>query len=317
MKKILVTGGAGYIGSVTTALLVDQGYEVIVFDNLSTGFESLVNPKAIFVTGDLRNYEEIEAVFLNHEINAVMHFASFSQVGESVLKPEKYFDNNVKGAENLLKAMEKNEVSKMIFSSSAAVYGVPKADIIDETHDLEPINPYGETKKQIEQMLEQGSLNYVSLRYFNAAGAGLGYGELHDPETHLIPIVMQVAFGIRESLTIYGDDYATLDGTCIRDYVHVLDIADAHVKAFNYLEKGSSSEIFNLGSGTGNSVKEIVNISEQVTGKELNKTMGERRPGDPPKLVASRDKAGEILGWSPTRTLQDIIESAWEWQARQ
>ncbi len=315
---ILVCGGAGYIGSHCVYELINRGEKVVVVDNLLTGYKSAIHPDAIFYQGDIRDIDFLNKVFKEQEIEAVIHFAANSLVGESMTDPLKYFGNNVYGTEILLKAMVENNIHKIVFSSTAAVYGEPESVPIKETDPTNPTNPYGETKLAMEKMMKWVDLahgiKYVSLRYFNVAGAhpsGL-IGEMHNPETHLIPLVLQVPLGIREKIMIFGDDYLTEDGTCIRDYIHVMDLIDAHLLALEYLRAGNNSDIFNLGNGTGFSVKEIIDSSERVTGLDIKREIAERRAGDPAILVASSDKIKEVLGWEAKHPdVEDIIQSAW------
>jgi len=316
---VLVCGGAGYIGSHCVYELVERGEKVIVVDNLQTGHIEAVHKDALFYEGDIRDFEFLNNVFRKHEIESVFHFAANSLVGESVTEPLKYYNNNVYGMEVLLKAMVNNKISKIIFSSSAAVYGEPKSIPIRESDITEPTNPYGETKLAMEKMMKwvdrAYGIKYVSLRYFNVAGAhpnGI-IGEDHNPETHLIPLVLQVPLKKRDKIYVYGNDYDTKDGTCIRDYIHVMDLIDAHLLALDYLRMGNNSNIFNLGNGYGFSVNEIIKAAEEVTGFNIDKEFTSRRAGDPAVLVASSDKAREVLGWKPQYTdIKDIISSAWE-----
>ncbi|MBA5729161.1 UDP-glucose 4-epimerase GalE [Aerococcaceae bacterium INB8] len=318
--NVLVIGGAGYIGSHAVNKLIKKGYAVSVLDNLVTGHLDAVDEKATFYQGDIRDKAKLNEIIQEEKIEAIFHFAASSLVGESVEKPLKYFNNNVVGMEVLLEAMMENDVKKIIFSSTAAVYGEVETDLITENELKNPTSPYGESKLMMERMIQwcdtAYGIKFVSLRYFNVAGA-LSTGEIgedHDPETHLIPIVLQAALGQREAITIFGDDYATPDGTCIRDYVHVEDLIDAHILALEYLNNHTTSQIFNLGSSTGYSVKEIVEAARKVTGKEIPAMIGERRAGDPAKLVAASDKAREVLGWQPTyERIEDIIQTAWKW----
>lgn len=316
---ILVTGGAGYIGSHTVAELLERGEEVVVIDNLLTGHrESLLGGK--LYEGDLRDKELLDRLFAENKIDAVIHFAASSLVGESMKDPVKYFDNNVYGTLCLLEAMQKAGVDKIVFSSTAATYGEPEKVPIEEADRTEPANVYGETKLTMERMMawfdKVLGMRYVALRYFNAAGAHESgkIGEDHRPESHLIPLVLQTALKQRESIAVFGEDYPTEDGTCIRDYIHVSDLADAHVRAVHYLRSGSASGVFNLGNGTGFSVKQVIETAKEVTGREIPVTIQERRAGDPAVLVASSDRARSVLGWNPSRTdLKDIIQSAWNW----
>lgn len=319
---ILVVGGAGYIGSHLVKELVEKE-EVVVLDNLSTGHREAVDNRAIFVKGDLGNVDDLLMVFRSYPIKAVMHFAANSLVGESVINPLKYYENNVAATIMLLKVMKRFKVKNFIFSSTAATYGIPHVDMIDETTPTAPINPYGRSKLMVEQILADFSkahgLNYVVLRYFNAAGAHKSavIGESHDPETHLIPIILQHLLGQREKVSVFGSDYDTEDGTCIRDYIHVTDLASAHILALKALLKGKkTAEIYNLGNGLGYSVKEVIETCEKVTGLKANVEMTDRRPGDPARLVASSQKIYDELGWKAERNLEQIITDAWKWHQR-
>ncbi|MBP3654095.1 MAG: UDP-glucose 4-epimerase GalE [Oscillospiraceae bacterium] len=320
MKTILVAGGAGYIGSHMVALLLERGYEVVVADNLSTGHWQAAKGAKLRV-GDLRDSAFLDRLFTEFKIDGVINFAAFSLVGESVKNPLKYYDNNVGGSISMLKAMDRHGVDKIVFSSTAAVYGEPEKQPIEETDRTEPTNPYGETKLAIEKMLKWSDgaydIRYVALRYFNAAGSNteVGIGEDHSPESHLIPLVLKTALGQRSHIGIFGDDYPTPDGTCVRDYIHVRDLAEAHLLALEYLDKGGKSDAFNLGSGDGYSVKEIIDTARKITGKEIPAIVEPRRDGDPSVLIASNKKAGEILGWKPLRGLQTIIADAWNWHS--
>lgn len=321
MKTILVAGGAGYIGSHMVALLVKRGYEVIVADNLRTGhWQAVKGAKKLYV-GDLRDNAFLEQVFSENDIDGVINFAAFSLVGESVTNPLKYYGNNVEGAVSLLSAMKAHGVDKMVFSSTAATYGEPEKQPIEEHDRTEPTNPYGATKLAIENMLKwcdrAYGIRYAALRYFNAAGSDTetGIGEDHDPESHLIPLVMKTALGQRDHIGIFGEDYPTADGTCVRDYIHVNDLAEAHLLALEYLAGGGSSDVFNLGSGDGYSVKEIIETARRVTGREIKATVEPRRAGDPSVLIASNKKAAEVLGWKPVRGLEEIISDAWAWHS--
>jgi UDP-glucose 4-epimerase len=317
---ILVTGGAGYVGSHTVSALLENDYEVVIVDNLQKGHEEAILPGTKFYNGDLRDESFLSNVFQENQIDAVIHFAANSLVGESVEDPLSYYDNNVYGAMVLLKTMKKYHVDKIVFSSTAAVYGEPKNIPILETDPTEPTNPYGETKLAIEKMMKwcrnAYGLNYIALRYFNVAGAHMGgkIGEDHDPETHLIPIILQVALGKRDKIYIYGDDYNTPDGTCIRDYIHASDLASAHILAVEKLQAGGESGAYNLGNGNGFSVKEVIEMARKVTGHPIPAEIGERRAGDPARLVASSEKAKRELGWNPQYdSLETIISSAWNW----
>jgi UDP-glucose 4-epimerase len=316
---ILVVGGAGYIGSHLVEELVKTN-DVVVLDNLSTGHEKAVDPLAIFGKGDLGSEADLEAVFSKYPIKAVMHFAANSLVGESVTDPLKYYENNVAATLNLLKVMKKHGVKNFIFSSTAATYGIPDVDIISEDSPTQPINPYGQSKLMVENILADFAhaydLRYVVLRYFNAAGASASgkIGEMHDPETHLIPIILQHLLGQREQISVFGDDYDTPDGTCIRDYIHVTDLANAHIAALeSLLNEKNKTATYNLGNGQGYSVKEVIDTCEKVTGHKANVVMAERRAGDPARLVASADKIYQDLGWKAERNLEEIIGSAWKW----
>ncbi|WP_277679059.1 UDP-glucose 4-epimerase GalE [Gracilibacillus dipsosauri] len=318
--RILVLGGAGYIGSHATYQLIDKGHQVVVIDNLETGHAGAVHPDASFYNGDIRDIEFLREVFSHEKIDGVLHFAANSLVGESMEKPLKYFDNNVYGTEVLLQAMTEFQIKNIVFSSTAATYGEPEQVPITENMPTLPTSTYGETKLTMEKMMKWAEvahdIRYVSLRYFNVAGArSTGeIGEDHRPETHLIPIVLQVALGQREYISIFGEDYDTHDGSCVRDYIHVEDLIDAHILALNYLQDGGESNIFNLGSSQGFSVKEIIETAREITGHEIPAKVAERRAGDPSTLIAGSEKAKQILGWSPSRTdIKRIITDAWNW----
>lgn len=320
--SILVTGGAGYIGSHAVYQLIDQGLDVVIVDNLQTGHRGAIHPKAKFYEGDLRDRDFMREVFRKESIEGVIHFAANSLVGESMEKPLQYYDNNVYGTQILLESMIDAGVKYIVFSSTAATYGEPEAVPITEEMPTVPTNTYGETKLAMENMMkwcEQAhSIRFVSLRYFNVAGArSTGeIGEDHNPETHLIPVVLETALGKREKITIFGDDYPTKDGTCIRDYIHVEDLIDAHILALSYLQEGGESNVFNLGSSQGFSVKEIIDTARKITGKEIPVQIGPRRAGDPSVLIASSEKAKKVLGWNPYRTnIERIIEDAWRWHS--
>jgi UDP-glucose-4-epimerase GalE len=316
MAKILVTGGAGYIGSHTRYFLEQSGHTTVVLDNLERGHEHSV-PKGILRQVDLRDKEKVKQVFHEERVDAVIHFAAYAYVGESTEKPELYFSNNVGGSLSLFEAMLETGVRYVVFSSTCASYGIVNEVPIREDTPLAPINPYGESKVMVEKILEWldkfRDLRSVRLRYFNACGGepGSGLGERHNPETHLIPLVLHAAES-GNPVTVFGDDYPTRDGTCIRDYIHVSDLADAHISAVEYLLKGGASEVFNLGTGKGHSVKEIVTAAEQVTGMTVPYIMGARRVGDPPELVADASKVQQVLGWQAKRKdLQGVVRDAW------
>jgi len=318
--NVLVLGGAGYIGSHAVHQLIDDHKNVVVIDNLETGHQAAIHPEATFYEGDIRDIDFLRNVFQQENIDAVIHFAANSLVGESMEKPLKYFDNNVYGTQVLLQAMHEANVKTIVFSSTAATYGDAKTMPITEETPPNPTNAYGETKLTMEKMMKWTEkaygIRYVSLRYFNVAGARTSstIGEDHHPETHLIPIVLQVALGQRETISIFGDDYDTPDGTCIRDYVHVEDLIDAHLLALEYLQNDGASAIFNLGSSQGFSVKEIIETAKEVTKRDIPAETAPRRSGDPAILIASADKAKEVLGWNPTRTsIHNIIQDAWNW----
>lgn len=318
--KVLVSGGAGYIGSVTAEMLIGAGHEVAVVDNLSRGHRSAVPEGADFTEQDIRDRDRIETLLRRHGIECVMHFSASSLVGESMKDPGEYFGNNVVGIARLLEAMARAEVGRFIFSSSAAVYGEPGEVPISEDAPVRPTNPYGESKTICERILRWyesiHGIRFASLRYFNAAGASKDHGEDHDPETHLIPLALGAAAGELEALLIFGRDYPTPDGTCIRDYIHVLDLADAHILALEQLGE-VEERIFNLGNGAGYSVLEVVQAVEKVTGKPVPVLDAPRRPGDPARLVASADRARRNLGWKPRRTsLDEIVRDAWDWKRR-
>jgi UDP-glucose 4-epimerase len=317
--RVLVTGGAGYIGSICSAILAEQGFDVTVVDNLSAGHRAAVK-HADFVRCDLLDEKKLGEILAAKKVEAVLHFAASCLVGESVRDPEKYYRNNVLGTIHLLSAMRSRDVKKIIFSSSAAVYGIPETKLITEDHPEGPINPYGRTKLDCEHMLEYYrsaySLGYVSLRYFNAAGAAYGLGEDHEPETHLIPSVLHAALGKRDAITIFGTDYPTRDGTCIRDYVHVADLSRAHVLALQTLDEGTGC-FYNLGNGKGFSVKDVIETAERVVGRTIPRQSAPPRAGDPPTLVASSEKITTELGWQPEfASLEQIMESAWQWHRR-
>lgn len=319
---VLVTGGAGYIGSHMVLELLEKGFEPIVIDNLSTGNKEAVRTPD-FYEGDIRNPDDLDRVFNNHKIDSVIHFAASSLVAESMEDPLKYYDNNIYGTKCLLEAMVRHGVSNIVFSSTAAVYGESEEIPISETTPVNPKNPYGETKLAIEKMMNWASnahdIRFVALRYFNACGAHKGgdTGEWRNIETHLIPIVLQYVMGLRDNLTVYGNDYATPDGTCIRDYIHVMDLVRAHTAALEYLRSGGESDIFNLGSGKGFSVLEIIKAASVVVGKDIKYKSGDRRAGDPAVLIASKGKAEKVLGWElHIKDLVEIITDAWNFYKR-
>ena len=313
--KILVAGGAGYIGSCTTEYLLERGHEICVFDALLNGHRQAVDPRAKFVKGNLEDFSAIDNAIRDFQPEGVIHFAAFIEVGESMKLPGKYFRNNVANAMNLAEACAKNGVRKIVFSSTAATYGMPKNVPIKETEPTIPINPYGESKLMFEKILrwyhDIHGLQYTALRYFNAAGATPVHGEDHHPETHLIPLVMQAAEGKRPKISVFGTDYDTPDGTCIRDYIHVLDLAQAHLLALENHDSGA----FNLGTGQGHSVKSIIDTVKKVTGLDFPVEYAERRPGDPARLIADSTAAKTVLGWKPQYDdINAIVESAWKWR---
>ena len=317
---ILVLGGAGYIGSHTVYELINNGEDVVIIDNLLTGHKEAIHPKARFYKGDIRDREFLDDVLKKEKIDAVIHFAACSLVGESMEKPLKYYDNNLCGTKILLDSMVANGIDKIVFSSTAATYGEPEKVPILETDRTEPTNTYGETKLSMEKMFKwvgkAHGLRYVSLRYFNACGAHISgqIGEDHNPESHLIPLILQVPNGKREYISIFGDDYDTKDGTCVRDYIHVTDLAQAHILAVKYLQSGNESNIFNLGNGVGFTVKEVIDTARKVTSHPIPAKITPRRAGDPAQLIASSEKAKEILGWTPEHnSLEEIISTAWNW----
>lgn len=318
--KVAVLGGAGYIGSHTVYELIDADHEVIIVDNLETGHGEAVHEKAEFYQGDLRDRAFVDSVFDQVAVDAVIHFAANSLVGESMVDPLKYYDNNVCGTKVLLESMVAHGIDKIVFSSTAATYGEPERIPIMEDDRTEPTNTYGETKLSMEKMFKwtakAHNLRYVSLRYFNACGAHVSgsIGEAHTPETHLIPLILQVPNDQRDAINIFGEDYDTKDGTCIRDYIHVTDLAQAHILAVEYLAKGNNSNIFNLGNGIGFTVREVIETARKVTGHPIPAVVSERRAGDPVQLIASSEKAKSVLGWKPKYAdLEVIIKTAWQW----
>lgn len=319
---VLVLGGAGYVGSHAVEMLVAKGYDVAVVDNLVTGHRAAVPANIRFYEGDVRDRAFMKKVFsIEKNIEGVMHFCAYSLVGESMQKPAMYFDNNVGGCITLLEVMEQFNVKHIVFSSTAATFGIPKESPISEKTPQNPINPYGESKLMMEKMMkwqsEATDMTYVALRYFNVAGASNDghIGEAHKNETHLIPIILQVALGKRDFITIYSDNYNTPDGTCVRDYIDMEDLINAHIKALEYLKAGGKSDQFNLGSSHGYSNLEVLETARKVTGKEIPSQMGERRPGDPDSLVADSTKAGQVLDWHVEHDLEHIIENAWRWHS--
>jgi UDP-glucose-4-epimerase GalE len=318
--NVLITGGAGYIGSHTARRLTRRGHRVRIYDNLSTGHRSLAEGFEL-VVGDVG--DPVALALALRGIDAVLHFAGHAYVGESVEHPRKYFENNLRSGMSLLNSVLDSGIRNFVFSSTCAVYGIPKQIPICEDDPREPVNPYGASKYALEMVLEAYSKAYglssVSLRYFNAAGADEGgeIGEMHEPETHLIPCALEAAAGLRDELTVFGDDYATPDGTCVRDYVHVNDLAEAHVLALEYLVNGGASTAVNLGTGEGKSIKELVTLIEAVTGKKLPTRVAPRRAGDPPVLVADASRAREVLKWRPSLTMTDILSSALKWSQRE
>ena len=315
--KILVVGGAGYIGSICTELLLDEGHEAAVFDNLGEGHRSAVDSRARFIKGDLAEREKIQATLSSTRPDAVMHFAASALVGESMSDPSKYFRNNISNGLNLLDAMVAARVQRIVFSSTCAIFGMPERLPIDETAPARPINPYGESKLAFEKILrwydQIHGLKFVSLRYFNAAGATGNFGEDHRLETHLVPNVLKVALGQKPRVEIYGTDYETPDGTCIRDYIHIVDLARAHILALG----AAKSEFYNLGTGGGSSVREVIAACRKITGRKVDTVERPRRAGDPPRLIASSEKIEKELGWRPEfQSLDTIIESAWKWHQR-
>jgi UDP-glucose 4-epimerase len=317
-QRVLVTGGAGYIGSILVDQLLEREHSVFVLDDLSRGHREAVAPGASFIQGNVGNRELIEALLVRERIDSVVHLAAFALVPESVAQPQKYVTNNVTAARVLLEAVARAGVRRFVFSSSCAVYGHPARIPITEDTPQVPVNPYGETKRDFEKLLADfgptHGIGVVSLRYFNAAGATLRVGEDHDPETHLIPNVLAVALGKQAAVNVYGTDYPTPDGTAVRDYIHVVDLADAHVRALEVALANDAPVAVNLGTGSGHSVREVVDAAGRVTGKALQTSEQPRRPGDPPVLVAAVERAGSVLGWRASRSsLEEILESAWRW----
>lgn len=316
--SILVTGGAGYIGSCAVADLHSKGEKVVVLDNLFYGHREAVSTEIPFYEGNIGDQELVEKIIREHNVEACMHFSAFAYVGESVEKPQIYYQNNLAQTLGLLDVLIKNNVKKFVFSSTCATFGEPQYVPIDEKHPQNPVNPYGWTKFMVERVLSDYDhaydLKFVALRYFNACGAAETCGEHHDPETHLIPLILFTAQGRRDSISVFGDDYPTPDGTAIRDYIHISDLSQAHLLALDYLRKGGNSEFINLGNGNGYSVNEVIEAARKITGKEIKSVMAPRRAGDPSRLVANATKAREVLGWNPQfPEIEKIIESAWTW----
>jgi UDP-glucose 4-epimerase len=321
-KTILIAGGAGYIGSHAAKELTRRGYDVIIFDNLVYGHREFIKWGS-FILGDLADKDLLDLIFKKYHIDAVMHFSAFTYVGESVTEPSKYYVNNVSNTVNLLNAMKDNGVKHFIFSSTCATYGNPIEIPITESHPQSPINPYGMSKLMVEKILADYSkaydLKYAALRYFNASGADPDneIGEWHDPETHLIPLILDAAIGIGKNVKVFGKNYDTEDGTCIRDYIHVTDLADAHIRTLEYLQGGGEPSVFNLGNGSGYSVSEVINAAEAVTKKKIEVEDAPRREGDPPVLIGNAKKAIEVLGWKTKyASIDDIVKTAWEWHKK-
>jgi UDP-glucose 4-epimerase len=315
--KIFVTGGAGYIGSICAELMLNEGHAITIFDNLSEGHRAAIDPRAQFVEGDLQDRQSIESALVQSRPDAVMHFAASALVGESMQNPSKYFRNNIAHGLNLLDAMIAAEVRQFVFSSTCAIFGPPERVPIDETMPMRPINPYGESKLAFEKVLrwydQIYGLRFVSLRYFNAAGASEKFGEDHRCETHLIPNVLKVALDQKQAVDVYGTDYETPDGTCIRDYIHIVDLARAHILALG----AKKSEFYNLGTGGGSSVREVIECCRRITGRKIDTEEKPRRPGDPPRLIASSEKIKRELGWQPQfQSLDAIVASAWKWHTK-
>ncbi len=321
--KFLITGGAGYIGSHIVRQLMERNYDLIIIDNLSRGHKEAIPSDVVFEEVDLLDYQKLNQTIKKYKIDAVIHFAAFAYVGESVENPELYYTNNVLGSYNLLQSLIENNINKIVFSSTCSLYGNPENIPITENESIKLINPYAKTKYFIEQIMDDFEIafgmKYISLRYFNAAGASLdgSIGESHNPEPHLIPLVLYTALEKREKVFIFGDDYQTDDGTCIRDYIHVVDLAEAHIKALEYLIQNNKSEIINLGTGKGNSVKEVIAVAEKVTNKKINYEITSRRAGDPAILLADSKKAKQLLGWQPKYNLEDILRTAYNWHLNQ
>jgi UDP-glucose 4-epimerase len=314
LGSILITGGAGYVGSIIAERLAAAGERIVCVDNFSTGHRGAVWPGAVLVEGSILDEPIVARALREHDVDVVVHCAAFSIVDESIRQAERYHRNNVTGSETLLNAIRACGVRRFVFSSSAAVYGAPQAIPMTESHPIAPLNPYGWNKRRVEEMLERSGMSWLALRYFNAAGASERYGEQHDPETHLIPIALDVAAGKREALSVFGKHYPTRDGTCVRDYVHVEDLADAHVRAIAAVRAGEVAEAVNLGTGSGHTVLEVARAVESVTGRAAPLRFADPRDGDPHTLVASWEKAYALLGWRPARGLETMIADAWRWR---
>lgn len=315
---VLITGGAGYIGGITARYLLEQGEEIVILDSLISSKREAVPSGVVFYQGDVSDKNLVQSIVQKHNIEECLHFAAFIEVGESVANPSKYYENNTSKALSLFTTLKDNGVKRVVFSSTAAVYGEPQYVPIDENHPLNPVNPYGKSKFFVENILKDFNkaygLEYMVLRYFNACGAWAGYGEAHEPETHLIPLILQVPLGRRDKIYINGNDYNTKDGTCIRDYIHVYDLAAAHYLSLRYLRNGGKSEVVNLGNGRGFSINEVIECARRVTCHEIPSEIRERRAGDPAELTALSEKAKSLLGWQPKYDkLDEIIKSAYEW----
>lgn len=321
--RVLITGGAGYIGSCFSKRLIERGYEVIIVDNLLNGHIKAVDKKAHFENVDLRNVSSLRNIFKKYKIESVVHFGALASVAESVENPDLYYENNVIGGLNLLSMLKEFEIKRIVFSSTCSLYGNPSKVPITEEEPIKPINPYAETKNTFEKALKNYEaaygIQYISLRYFNAAGALMNgeMGESHSPETHLIPIVIQTCLGKRKEISVFGVDYPTQDGSCVRDYIHIEDLAEAHMKALEHLDKKNESNVFNLGTGKGYSVLEIIKRVEDISGKRIKVNISSRRAGDPAILIADYTKAKNILNWSPKYKITEIIESAYKWHCNQ
>lgn len=321
-EKILITGGAGYIGSHFVYFLINEmninPSDIVIIDNLKNGNKELIPKGCCLYVRDLKGY--LNDIFEDHKISKVFHFAAYAYVGESMSDPHKYFSNNIGAGVNLLETMKKFNCKNIVFSSTCAVYGLPETEKISESSNLRPINPYGESKLMFEKILQWYdklfNIKYVSLRYFNAAGAAFGIGEKHEPETHIIPLLLSNAINKEKVFHIFGDNYSTKDGTCVRDYIHVFDLANAHWKVMNYLIENNKSDVFNLGTSSGYTIKEIIKIIEEVTGNKIEYSIEKPREGDPPILVSNYSKIKKEIGWEPKRDIKDIISDAWEWHKK-